>query len=66
MNKAPCKDCPDRKVGCHSTCEKYILFRKERDELNEKIYKQKEAGYAEYCRNMKALKEKQKQSRKYG
>lgn len=19
----PCKDCKDRKVGCHSTCEKY-------------------------------------------
>ena len=19
----PCKDCGDRKVGCHSTCEKY-------------------------------------------
>ena len=34
MIKAPCKDCPDRKQGCHSTCEKYIAFRKERDELN--------------------------------
>ena len=21
--KYPCKDCPDRVVGCHSTCEKY-------------------------------------------
>lgn len=35
MTKAPCKDCPNRQVGCHSTCEKYIVFRKERDELNE-------------------------------
>ena len=34
MIKAPCKDCPDRKQGCHSACEKYIAFRKERDELN--------------------------------
>ena len=25
---APCKNCSDRFVGCHSTCEKYILFRK--------------------------------------
>lgn len=30
--KAPCKDCPDRQVGCHSTCEKYIEFKKEADE----------------------------------
>jgi hypothetical protein len=26
---APCKDCPDRFVGCHSTCEKYIQYKKE-------------------------------------
>lgn len=32
MPKAPCKDCPDRQVGCHSTCEKYIEFKKEADE----------------------------------
>jgi hypothetical protein len=62
----PCKDCPNRQIGCHSTCEKYSEFRKERDALNEKIHKQKEAEYAEYCRYMQALKEKQKQSRKYG
>ena len=28
---APCKDCPDRVVGCHSVCEKYKAFREERD-----------------------------------
>lgn len=21
--QSPCKDCPDRQVGCHSSCEKY-------------------------------------------
>lgn len=36
MLDAPCKDCPDRVVGCHGTCEKYIAFRKYRDELNER------------------------------
>lgn len=30
--KAPCKDCADRIVGCHSTCEKYIIFAKNREE----------------------------------
>ena len=22
----PCKDCPDRAVGCHAECEKYQAF----------------------------------------
>ena len=26
----PCKDCEDRELGCHSTCEKYIEFTKEK------------------------------------
>ena len=34
---APCKDCSDRVVGCHGTCEKYQAFRKERDEFIEKM-----------------------------
>ena len=29
----PCKDCEKRTPGCHSTCEEYIQFRKERDEM---------------------------------
>lgn len=33
----PCKDCPDRKVGCHSQCEKYKAWRAEYDKLKEKI-----------------------------
>ena len=32
---APCKDCPDRKQGCHSVCPKYIAFRAERDKAAE-------------------------------
>ncbi len=26
MLQPPCKNCIDRKVGCHSTCEKYIAY----------------------------------------
>lgn len=33
--KAPCKDCPNRQIGCHSTCEKYLEFRKEVDRLKQ-------------------------------
>ena len=36
MTTPPCKDCPDRKIGCHAKCEKYIAFRRERDEYNRK------------------------------
>lgn len=44
---SPCKkDCPDRKVGCHSKCPKYkeyAEYRKfiseERHKANERIYK---------------------------
>ena len=25
---SPCKDCPDRKVGCHGECEKYKAYKR--------------------------------------
>lgn len=28
-----CKDCPDREVGCHSTCEKYKKWKEEHDRV---------------------------------
>lgn len=34
---SPCKDCKDRKLGCHSVCDKYIEYSKQ----NEKIYKER-------------------------
>lgn len=30
--KSVCKDCQDRKPGCHGVCEKYINARKELDD----------------------------------
>ena len=35
MILSPCKDCTDRHIGCHSTCEKYIDFRKRCDKERE-------------------------------
>ena len=26
---APCKDCPDRHMACHSSCQKYISYREQ-------------------------------------
>lgn len=28
---SPCKDCPDRILGCHGRCERYKAFRAERE-----------------------------------
>lgn len=28
-----CKGCTERKVGCHGTCETYISWKKEREEM---------------------------------
>ena len=33
---APCKDCENRVLHCHSTCEKYLAFRQEKDSILKK------------------------------
>ena len=36
MIASPCKDCPERFIGCHSSCEKYRQYRSELDEIKAK------------------------------
>ena len=36
MILSPCKDCSDRVVGCHSSCDKYKQYRSELDEFKAK------------------------------
>lgn len=43
--KAPCENCPDRRVGCHGTCEKYIAFQTAQLERTEKRRADKELQY---------------------
>ena len=33
--KSPCKDCPERQVRCHSSCERYIAYKEALNLLNE-------------------------------
>lgn len=40
----PCKECKDRKIGCHGKCERYRQFREELDELNKTIKNAKQYG----------------------
>ncbi len=41
--ECPCRDCGDRKVGCHGTCEKYKEWKVQNDELNKKARKIRES-----------------------
>ena len=35
---APCKNCADRFVGCHATCEKYKQYTIENEILKQEIF----------------------------
>lgn len=43
--KAPCKDCPDREVGCHGKCDKYAQFKEERNKEIETIISKSKVFY---------------------
>jgi len=38
ISACPCKECGDRFVGCHSSCEGYKAWRKAKDEMNHKDF----------------------------
>jgi hypothetical protein len=58
--KCPCKDCADRLVGCHSTCEKY----KEYKQLLSELPKDKrEDVYLSYFANVIFRERKKKNER---
>lgn len=40
-----CHECPDRKVGCHSTCDAYKKFSEERMQHNEDLFRARMAFY---------------------
>jgi hypothetical protein len=46
--KAPCKDCGDRNVGCHSVCEKYKEFAKENERVRNERYKHRQSMLNDY------------------
>lgn len=41
VHQSPCKDCADRFLGCHSTCESYAEFQKEISAFNVNMRKEK-------------------------
>ena len=40
----PCKNCPDRYIGCHSKCEKYLTAKSNHEKRKAEIRLQREAA----------------------
>ena len=51
---SPCKECTERKVGCHGECAKYEEFVAQKNAFNDKIYeeKRKEREFREALSNI--------------
>ena len=61
--KAPCKNCTDRVVGCHSTCEKYKDWKKKDKERKQKIFESKmKSRYYRSTATTKVHQKKRKQT----
>lgn len=56
MVVSPCKDCGDRVVSCHSTCDRYKGWRAELDQERENVLKYKSVTQELYQRKKEAMK----------
>jgi hypothetical protein len=50
MDKAPCKGCEERYVGCHSKCRKYIDYKTNLDMINKSKRMASEVAYVGFRR----------------
>lgn len=55
-----CKDCPDRQIGCHATCQRYIEQSERHRKDLEEIRKQKDAYSAQLDRKIDGVLRMQK------
>lgn len=58
--KAPCKDCSERCLNCHSVCEEYFQYRREIRKASVAKYNDSnhKAYVSEACRRMKKIRKK--------
>lgn len=56
----PCKDCKDRAIGCHSSCERYIAFDKERQKIRAEKMLRLMVTYDTPSKNARIRKQKNK------
>lgn len=66
MFKSPCKDCKDRAVGCHSSCERYITAKAAYIEDKERAKQLKEADRICNAAKMDAVIKTKRMFRKRG
>lgn len=50
LYKSPCLNCPDRVLGCHSHCDRYLSYRGKVDSQKANILEQNKAVPHEYRR----------------
>ena len=60
---APCKGCGNRTPGCHSSCEKYIIFHQQREAIMAR--KQKEREIETFLIGVKDTLHKEKRKERY-
>ena len=60
----PCRNCEDRHIGCHGTCEKYIDWKESRIQKCRERYERKEAD-SQYMGLARATKDKMLHKKKY-
>lgn len=41
----PCRNCENREVGCHATCDRYINWKAEHIKSKRKRFEQKQTDY---------------------
>ena len=58
MIYAPCKDCKDRFLGCHSKCDKYKDYKKRSEELNDMKNKSENISMRGYINDMSIRRKK--------
>lgn len=59
MISAPCKDCAERQIGCHSSCEKYQNFCRENEARREAERQAKILDYDEaFIKRMRRLRDR--------
>lgn len=47
-----CKDCKERKLGCHSTCENYLKERGMKDKENDRLFREYDLPASTHHRNL--------------
>lgn len=60
ITQSPCKDCCDREIGCHSTCDKYLKYLDDKDAENKvrKDFLRSHNEHVSYMRDQKAKRER--------